>query len=198
MRLAGSAQDLIRAVEAPQLKARLPRFGPGDTVRVTFRIPEGDKERLQLYEGIVIARRGGGTREMVTVRKISFGIGVERQIPLHSPFVAKFEVVTRGKARRAKLYYLRDRTGKASRVKQQFGEAGGMDAASAQETPEMVAASAAEAEARVAADKEKATAKAAEKQAAKAKEKDEKEKAKAAKKEAAKAAKAKEPEAAKA
>jgi large subunit ribosomal protein L19 len=190
MRLSGSAQDLIHAVEAPQLKARLPRFGPGDTVRVTLRIPEGDKERLQLFEGVVIARRGGGTREMVTVRKISFGIGVERQIPLHSPFVAKFELVTRGRARRAKLYFLRDRTGKSARLKKQYGElAVGVDSASAKETPEMVAAAEAEAAKAVEAEKAKAEAKAAEKAAAKAKAKDDKEKAKAEAKAKAKAAK---------
>ncbi len=120
MRLAVSAGELIRQVEGPQLKAKLPPFGPGDTVRVTVRVPEGEKERLQVFEGIVIGLRGGGTREMVTVRKISFGIGVERMFPLHSPFVSKFEVVSRGKARRAKLYYLREKTGKGAKLKRQY------------------------------------------------------------------------------
>ena len=120
MRLAVSAGELIRHVESSQLKAKLPKFGPGDTVRVTVRVLEGEKERLQVFEGVVIGLRGGGTREMVTVRKISFGIGVERMFPLHSPFVSKFELVSRGKARRAKLYYLRDKTGKGAKIKRQL------------------------------------------------------------------------------
>jgi len=125
MRLAVSAGELIRQVGAAQLKTNLPEFHPGDTVRVTVRVLEGEKERLQAFEGVVVGMRGGGTREMITVRKISFGIGVERMFPLHSPFVSKFELVSRGKARRAKLYYLRDKTGKAARVKRQYmgGEA---------------------------------------------------------------------------
>jgi len=121
MRLQVSAQELMRQVEAPQLKGRIPRFAPGDTVRLTIRVPEGAKERLQQYEGTVIARRGGGTREMVTVRRISFGIGVERTFPLHSPFVSKWELVTRGRARRAKLYYLRDRVGRDARMRRDYG-----------------------------------------------------------------------------
>src|ERR1043166_9939494 len=123
MRLAVSAAELIQHVESSQLKAKLPKFGPGDTVRVTVRVLEGEKERLQVFEGVVIGVRGGGTREMVTVRKISFGIGVERMFPLHSPFVSKFELVSHGKARRAKLYYLRDKTGKDAKVKRQFSGA---------------------------------------------------------------------------
>lgn len=121
MRVAGSAQDLIRSVEAPQLKTKIPHFNPGDTVRLTLKVPEGDKMRQQLFEGVVISRRAGGTREMLTVRKISFGIGVERTIPIQSPFLAKIEVVSRGKSRRAKLYYLRERTGRAAKIRQQFG-----------------------------------------------------------------------------
>jgi large subunit ribosomal protein L19 len=117
MRLPVSAAELIRGVEAAQLKAKRPAFGPGDTVRVTVRVPEGEKERLQQFEGVVIGRRGGGTREMVTVRKISFGVGVERTFPLHSPFVAKLEVISRGRARRAKLYYLREKSGKEGKLK---------------------------------------------------------------------------------
>ena len=104
MRLSVSASELMRHVEAPQLKARLPKFGPGDTIRVTVRVPEGDKERSQLFEGTVISRRGGGTREMITIRRISVGIGVERTFPLHSPFVSKWEVVSRGRARRGSRF----------------------------------------------------------------------------------------------
>ncbi len=121
MRLSVSASELMKHVEAPQLRAKPPRFGPGDVVRVTLRVPEGGKERVQLFEGTVIGRRGGGTREMVTVRRISFGVGVERTFPLHSPFVTKWELVSRGKARRAKLYYLRDRTGRSARLRRDYG-----------------------------------------------------------------------------
>ena len=124
MRLAGSASALLRSVESVYLKTKVPAFTVGDTLRVTFRVPEGEKERQQVFEGVVISRRGGGTREMVTVRKISFGVGVERTFPLHSPFVAKLELVRRGKVRRAKLYFLREKTGKAARLKKQYGEAG--------------------------------------------------------------------------
>ena len=120
MKLPTSAQDLLRGVESPQLRKRVPVFVPGDTLRVTVRVLEGDKERQQVFEGVVISRRGGGTREMITVRKISFGIGVERTFPLHSPFLSKLEVVGRGRARRAKLYFLRDKTGKAARLKKQY------------------------------------------------------------------------------
>ena len=122
MRLTVSASALLRSVEAAQLKTKIPVFLPGDTVRVTFRVLEGEKERQQVFEGVVISRRGGGTREMVTVRKISFGIGVERTFPLHSPFVAKIERVRRGKTKRAKLYFLRDKVGKAARLKGQVDE----------------------------------------------------------------------------
>jgi large subunit ribosomal protein L19 len=132
MRLSVSASELMRQVEAPQLKVKPPRFGPGDTVRVTLRVPEGGKERVQLFEGTVIGRRGGGTREMVTVRRISFGIGVERTFPLHSPFVSKWEIVSRGKSRRAKLYYLRERTGKGAKVRREYG---GEEAVAAVEAP---------------------------------------------------------------
>jgi len=139
MRLATPAGELLRSVESAQLKTKLPAFAPGDTLRVTFRVSEGDKERQQVFEGVVISRRGGGTREMVTVRKISFGIGVERMFPLHSPFVVKLEVVGRGKVRRAKLYYLRDKIGKAARIKRQYmeetGSAAPTEQSSAQPTP---------------------------------------------------------------
>ncbi len=104
----------IKLVEAGFLKNDIPDFRYGDTVRVHVRVVEGDKERIQLYEGVVISRRGEGMSETVTVRKISHGVGVERIFPLHTPTIAKIEVVKRGKARRAKLFYLRKRTGKAA------------------------------------------------------------------------------------
>jgi large subunit ribosomal protein L19 len=115
-----SAQDLIRAFEAEQLKSDLPEIYVGDTVRVGVRISEGNKERIQPYEGVVIAKRHGGLNETITVRRISQGIGVERVFLLHSPQVASVKVERRGKVRRAKLFYLRDRVGKATRVKQRF------------------------------------------------------------------------------
>jgi large subunit ribosomal protein L19 len=110
--------NLSELVEKPQLKDDLPSFAPGDTVKVQVKVTEGVRERLQTYQGVVIRRRGGGTRATFTVRKISFGVGVERTFPLHSPSVAKIEVVTRGDVRRAKLYYLRDRVGRAARIKE--------------------------------------------------------------------------------
>ncbi|MGD2114422.1 MAG: 50S ribosomal protein L19 [Acidobacteriota bacterium] len=100
----------------------VPEFRAGDTVRVHVRVVEGDKSRIQVFQGVVIARRGGGTRETFTVRKISGGIGVERIFPLHSPNVDKIEVVRRGKVRRAKLYYLRGRRGKAARIEERRQE----------------------------------------------------------------------------
>ncbi|MBI4483019.1 MAG: 50S ribosomal protein L19 [Acidobacteria bacterium] len=111
--------NLMDAVERAQMKSDLPDFGPGDTVRVHVRIQEAeDKFRVQVFEGVVIAVKGGGTRASFTVRKISFGYGVERIFPLHSPVVEQVEVVRRGKVRRAKLYYLRSRRGKAARLKE--------------------------------------------------------------------------------
>jgi large subunit ribosomal protein L19 len=115
-----SAQDLIRAFEAEQLKDELPEIYVGDTVKVGVRIREGNKERIQPYEGVVIAKRHGGLNETITVRRIFQGIGVERVFMLHSPQVASVKVERRGKVRRAKLFYLRDRVGKATRVKQRF------------------------------------------------------------------------------
>jgi large subunit ribosomal protein L19 len=115
-----SAQELIRAFEAEQLKSDLPEIYVGDTVRVGVRISEGNKERIQPYEGVVIAKRHGGLNETITVRRIFQGIGVERVFMLHSPQVASIQVERRGKVRRAKLFYLRDRVGKATRVKQRF------------------------------------------------------------------------------
>ncbi|MFN6340135.1 MAG: 50S ribosomal protein L19 [Cyanobacteriota bacterium] len=115
-----SARDLIAAFEAEQLKSDLPQIFVGDTVRVGVRIREGNKERIQPYEGVVIAMRHGGLNETITVRRIFQGIGVERVFMLHSPQVASVKVERRGKVRRAKLFYLRDRVGKATRVKQRF------------------------------------------------------------------------------
>ncbi len=115
-----SAQELIQAFEAEQLKSELPEIYVGDTVKVGVRIREGNKERVQPYEGVVIAKRHGGLNETITVRRIFQGIGVERVFMLHSPQVASVKVERRGKVRRAKLFYLRDRVGKATRVKQRF------------------------------------------------------------------------------
>ena len=97
----------------------LPRFKAGDTVRVHVRVVEGGRERVQLFEGVVIARKGGGINDTCTVRKISFGVGVERVFPVHAPIIQKIEIVRKGDVRRAKLYYLRDRVGKAARIKEQ-------------------------------------------------------------------------------
>jgi large subunit ribosomal protein L19 len=113
-----SKLNIHDVVERPQLKGDIPRFGPGDTVKVQVRVVEGNRERLQSFQGVVIRRRGGGTRETFTVRKISFGVGVERTFPLHSPSIATIEVVTRGSVRRSKLYYLRGRVGRAARIKE--------------------------------------------------------------------------------
>ena len=115
-----SAQELIKAFEAEQLKSELPEIYVGDTVKVGVRIREGNKERVQPYEGVVIAKRHGGLNETITVRRIFQGVGVERVFMLHSPQVASVKVERRGKVRRAKLFYLRDRVGKATRVKQRF------------------------------------------------------------------------------
>jgi len=115
-----SARELLDAFEAEQLKGDLPEIYVGDTVKVGVRIREGNKERIQPYEGVVIAKRHGGLNETITVRRIFQGIGVERVFMLHSPQVASIKVERRGKVRRAKLFYLRDRVGKATRVKQRF------------------------------------------------------------------------------
>ena len=110
--------DLIRMAEASGLRTDIPDFQPGDTLEVHVRVSEGGKERLQLFRGDVIQRRGSGLRSTVTVRKISNGVGVERVFPLHSPTVAKIDVVRRGQVRRAKLYYLRGLAGKAARIRE--------------------------------------------------------------------------------
>lgn len=110
--------DIIKKIEDAQLKAEVPEFRVGDTVKVYAKIKEGNRERTQVFEGTVIKRQNGGPRETFTVRKFSNGIGVEKSWPLHSPIVEKIEVVRLGKVRRAKLYYLRDRVGKAAKVKE--------------------------------------------------------------------------------
>ena len=110
--------DIIKNIESAQLKAEVPQFRVGDTVRVHAMIKEGNRERIQIFEGTVLKRQGGSTRETFTVRKISNGVGVEKTWPLHSPHVVKVEVIRQGKVRRAKLNYLRDRVGKAAKVKE--------------------------------------------------------------------------------
>jgi large subunit ribosomal protein L19 len=111
----------LRAMEQEGLKTNIPEFSPGDTVRVMVRVREGEKERLQAFEGICIARRGGGISESFTVRKISAGVGVERIFPLHSPSISAIEVVRKGRVRRAKLYFLRRLAGKAARIREDRG-----------------------------------------------------------------------------
>jgi len=110
--------DKIQMIEKEQLRSDLPEFHIGDTVRVQVKVVEGTRERLQAFEGIVISRRHGGARETFTVRRVSYGIGVERTFPLHSPRIDSIQVVRSGKVRRAKLFYLRDRVGKAAKVKE--------------------------------------------------------------------------------
>ena len=109
--------NIIDQIEKENMKETLPEFNIGDTVKVGVKIKEGDKERIQAYEGVVIARKNGGIRETFTVRKISNGVGVERTFPMHSPLVTSVEVVRKGKPRRAKLYYVRELTGKAAKIK---------------------------------------------------------------------------------
>src|SRR5690625_4157955 len=111
-------QKLIESVAQDQLRTDLPEFKAGDTVKVHVKVVEGSRERIQVFEGVVIRRRGGGISETFTVRKISYGVGVERTFPVHSPRVDKIEVVRKGKVRRAKLYYLRNLRGKAARIKE--------------------------------------------------------------------------------
>jgi large subunit ribosomal protein L19 len=108
----------VDLVEKPRLRDDLPEFAAGDTVRVHVRVAEAGRERIQVFQGVVISRKGGGLRETFAVRKVSFGVGVERTFPLHSPIVSKIEVVTRGRVRRAKLYYLRERRGKRARIRE--------------------------------------------------------------------------------
>ena len=105
-------------IDHEHLRTDIPDFGPGDTLKVHVRVVEGSKERVQVFQGAVIGRQGDGLRETYTVRKVSYGVGVERTFPVHTPTVAKIEVVSRGDVRRAKLYYLRDRVGKAAKIKE--------------------------------------------------------------------------------
>lgn len=110
--------NLTDAIDTASLRDDIPDFSPGDTLKVHVRVVEGSRERSQLFEGVVIRRQGGGIRETFTVRKVSFGVGVERTLPVHSPIIEKIEVAVRGDVRRAKLYYLRDRVGKRAKVKE--------------------------------------------------------------------------------
>jgi large subunit ribosomal protein L19 len=110
--------NTLDEIEAAYLRDDIPEFSPGDTVRVNVRVIEGGRERVQAFEGVVIARGGGGVRETFTVRKVSFGVGVERIFPIHAPILQGIEVLRRGDVRRAKLYYLRDRVGRATRIKE--------------------------------------------------------------------------------
>lgn len=110
--------NLVDLIEKQYIKEDIPAFRVGDTVKVHVKIKEGDKERIQNYEGVVIARKGHGATETFTVRRVAYNVGVERTFPVHSPKLEKIEIVRRGKVRRAKLYYLRERTGKAARIKE--------------------------------------------------------------------------------
>ncbi len=112
--------DLIKEVEKKYLKEDIPNFSPGDTVRVHVKVVEGTRERTQVFEGVVIRRQGSGLKETFTVRRVTYGIGVERVFPLHSPVISRIEVVKQGKVRRAKLYYLRKRAGKAARIRERI------------------------------------------------------------------------------
>ena len=110
--------DVIKMLEQEQLRKDIPQFRPGDTVKVHVKVVEGNRERIQVFEGVVIDRKSGGVRETFTVRRVSYGVGVERTFPIHSPRIEKIDVVRRGIVRRAKLYYLRNLTGKAARIKE--------------------------------------------------------------------------------
>lgn len=110
--------NILDSIEKDHMNNDLPEFSIGDTLKVSLKVKEGDKERIQVFEGVCIARKGGGARERFTVRKISYGEGVERTIPLHSPLISKIQVAKRGKVARAKLFYLRELTGKATRIKE--------------------------------------------------------------------------------
>jgi large subunit ribosomal protein L19 len=115
---AKTAMNTLDALDAKSLRSDIPDFRPGDTVKVHVRVVEGSRERIQVFQGVVIRRQGGGIRETFTVRKISFGVGVERTFPVHTPIISRIEVVTRGDVRRAKLYYLRELRGKAAKIKE--------------------------------------------------------------------------------
>ena len=115
---AKTAMNTLDALDSKSLRSDIPDFRPGDTVKVHVRVVEGSRERIQIFQGVVIRRQGGGIRETFTVRKVSFGVGVERTFPVHTPVVEKIEVLTRGDVRRAKLYYLRELRGKAAKIKE--------------------------------------------------------------------------------
>lgn len=137
--------DVLKNVEAPQLRSDHPEFAPGDTIKMQVKVTEGDKERLQVFQGVVLARRGAGLRASFTVRKVSDGVGVERIFPLHSPSIAKIEVVRRGAVRRAKIYYLSELKGKSARIKERrsvgpVGKGKGRVKAKAAATPAPVVA----------------------------------------------------------
>lgn len=110
--------EILRAIEAEQMRNDLPNFNVGDTVKLHVKVKEGNRERIQMFEGTVIKRQNGGLRETFTVRRVAYGVGVERTFPVNSPIIEKMEVTRRGKVRRAKLFYLRDRVGKAAKVKE--------------------------------------------------------------------------------
>ena len=110
--------EILRAIEAEQIRTDLPNFHVGDTVKVYVKVKEGNRERTQMFEGTVIKRQNGGLRETFTVRRVAYGVGVERTFPVNSPIIEKMEITRRGKVRRAKLFYLRDRVGKAAKVKE--------------------------------------------------------------------------------
>ena len=118
LRLRTAEMNTLDALDADSLRDDIPSFRPGDTVKVHVRVIEGNRSRIQVFQGVVIRRQGGGVRETFTVRKVSFGVGVERTFPVHTPVVEKIEVVTRGDVRRAKLYYLRELRGKAAKIKE--------------------------------------------------------------------------------
>ncbi|SFE74070.1 large subunit ribosomal protein L19 [Blastococcus tunisiensis] len=118
LELRTAEMNTLDALDADSLRADIPDFRPGDTVKVHVRVVEGNRSRIQVFQGVIIRRQGGGIRETFTVRKVSFGVGVERTFPVHTPVVEKIEVVTRGDVRRAKLYYLRELRGKAAKIKE--------------------------------------------------------------------------------
>jgi large subunit ribosomal protein L19 len=120
MERGGATMDLIKIIEQEQVRTDLPVVEVGDYVRVHLKVKEGNRERIQVFEGTVISKRGGSIRESITVRRISYGVGVERVLPIHSPKIADIEIVRKGKVRRAKLYYLRDRVGKSARIREKL------------------------------------------------------------------------------
>ncbi len=129
--------NIIETVNKQQMKKKVPLFRPGDVVRVHAKITEGEKQRIQVFEGVVIKRKGGDIQETFTVRKVSYGVGVERIFPVHSPMIDKIEVRSRGKVRRAKLYYLRDLSGRSARISENRQEYGTAAAALAAEVVEL-------------------------------------------------------------